>query len=58
MRLIDWKTLSKMQPYCRVHIGRLERDGKFPKRVRLGPHRVAWVEAEVVAKLEEWASQR
>lgn len=36
-------------PWSRMHIDRLERDGKFPKRVRLGPGTVGWVEAELAS---------
>lgn len=49
-KIIDWKTLAKMLPYSRQHILRLEKAGRFPKRVRIGQHRVGWVEAEI----EEW----
>lgn len=52
--LISWKVLSKMQPYCRQQIKRLEDEGKFPKRVTLGKHRVAWVLEEV----EQWIAQK
>lgn len=34
-------------PWSRMHIDRLEKNGKFPKRVRLGPGTVGWVEAEI-----------
>ena len=35
-------------PYHRVHIARLERAGKFPRRVRLNDAgRVAWVESRI-----------
>ena len=37
-----------------MHISRLERAGAFPKRVRLGPNSVAWVEKEV----QDWQEQR
>ncbi len=36
-------------PWCRMHIDRLERKGKFPKRVRLGPGTIGWVESEIAA---------
>jgi prophage regulatory protein len=38
-------------PYSRMHIDRLEKADNFPKRVRLGPMTVAWVEAEIDAHL-------
>ena len=33
--------------YSRTQIWRLERDGKFPKRVPIGEARIAWVESEI-----------
>ena len=41
-------------PYTPQHIARLEAAGQFPKRVRLGPNRVAWLLSEVDA----WVSER
>lgn len=38
----------------RIHLYRLERAGQFPKRVRLGPNSVGWLEEE----LEEWIRSR
>jgi prophage regulatory protein len=35
--------------YCRMHIDRLEKAGKFPKRVQIGQNSVAWLEHEVDA---------
>jgi prophage regulatory protein len=57
MRIIDWKILKTMVPYCRQHIARLEQVGKFPKRVRLGTgprSRCGWVLSEV----ETWIEAR
>ena len=51
MRFLSWKQLKDLVPYTRQHIGRLETQGRFPKRVRLGngPRgRVAWIEEEVL----------
>lgn len=58
MRLIGWKQLKEMQPYSRQHLTRLEKAGKFPQRVRLGPARVAWVFEEVEQHLQALADQR
>ena len=41
-------------PYSEGHIWRLEQAGKFPRRVRLGANRAAWVEAEI----NEWISAK
>lgn len=54
-RLVTKKELKTVCgiPYTPQHIGRLEAAGKFPKRVRLGPNRVAWLLSEVDAWLNE-----
>jgi prophage regulatory protein len=41
-------------PYSRAHLYRLEDQGEFPKRKRIGANRIAWKRAEV----EEWLSTR
>ena len=41
-------------PYSPQHIARLEAAGEFPKRIRLGQNRVAWLLKEV----EEWLDER
>ena len=54
MRIILWKELRSRIPYSRQHIARLEEQGKFPKRVRLGDGprgRVGWLESEIVGWL-------
>ncbi|MBL4748952.1 MAG: AlpA family phage regulatory protein [Magnetovibrio sp.] len=55
-RLVSKKELRSVCgiPYTPQHIARLEVSGKFPKRVQLGPNRVAWVLSEV----DEWIIQR
>jgi len=54
-------TLSQVQnrvPYSSTHIWRLERVGQFPKRIKLGPNRVGWLESEVNAWIEGKAFAR
>lgn len=58
MKIIGWKQLKEMQPYSRQHIGRLEKDGKWPKRVRLGNNRVGWILDEIEAHLQGLADRR
>ena len=41
-------------PYSRAHLYRLENQGEFPKRRRIGRNRIAWVRAEV----EQWLSDK
>ena len=44
--------------HSRVHRWRLERDGKFPKRVHLSPRRIGWLEHEIDAWLATRAAAR
>lgn len=53
-RIMRSQELSDVIPYSRAHIGRLEKEGKFPKRVQIGANRVGWVRAEV----EQWLNDR
>lgn len=57
-RLIDREELLAMVPYTIQHIYRREKAGTFPKRVRLGENRVAWVHSEVVAWIAARMAER
>jgi prophage regulatory protein len=46
--------VTKRIPYSQVHLRRMERQGQFPRRVRVGANRVGWVRAEV----EQWLKDR
>lgn len=52
--IISRKELGELVPYTMTHIARLERAGKFPKRLRLGAGRVGWLLIEV----ENWINAR
>ena len=54
MRLLSKRQLKEMVLYSPQHIARLEKAGKFPKRVQIGPNRVGWVASEV----EDWLQER
>jgi len=54
IRLLNTAELEDRVKYTRVHIWRLEQRNLFPKRVRLGAGRVAWLEDEV----DKWLRQR
>ena len=58
IRIIDWKTLRELVPLSRVHIGRLEKAGKFPKRVQISEARVGWIAAEIETYLQARAALR
>lgn len=55
-KLVSKKELKSVYgvPYSFVHIQRLEHAGAFPKRIKLGECRVAWLAEEV----EEWIAER
>ena len=53
-KLISKKVVRERVLYSYAHIARLEKAGKFPKRVQLGPCRVGWVESEI----EDWIKAR
>ena len=57
-QLIDKKELTKLVKYSPQHIARLEKAGQFPKRLRLGQNRVAWMLSEVETWIEERLAKR
>ena len=57
-RILTRRHLREMIPYTPQHIHRLEKAGKFPRRIQLGPNRVGWLAAEVDAWLNERIAQR
>lgn len=54
MRILSKRQLREVVLYSPQHVARLEAVGQFPKRVRLGPNRVGWVEEEIL----DWLQQR
>ena len=56
MRFLRFKDLRAVKgiPFSRMHVWRLEREGRFPRNVKIGVNTVAWVEAEIDA----WMSAR
>lgn len=57
-RILRFPQVKERVPYSRMHIDRLEKAGKFPKRIRLGDNAVGWFESEVDAWVEAKAAQR
>ena len=53
-RIISAKERRRLVPYSDMHIWRLERDGRFPRRIRLGARRVGWSLIEI----SEWIEAR
>jgi len=58
MCILSKKDLRQLVLYSAAHIDRLEKAGRFPKRVQLGPCRVGWVESEILAWLDERIKER
>uniref|UniRef100_UPI00404817C6 helix-turn-helix transcriptional regulator n=1 Tax=Yoonia sp. TaxID=2212373 RepID=UPI00404817C6 len=46
--------LTGLVPFSPNHLRRLEAQGDFPSRVRIGANRVAWLRDEV----EQWLTKR
>jgi prophage regulatory protein len=45
-------------PYSKPHLWRLERAGKFPKRVPIGASRYGYVESEIDAHVDALVAAR
>ncbi|MGE3227862.1 MAG: helix-turn-helix transcriptional regulator [Hyphomicrobium sp.] len=54
LQIISKKELLKLVPYSDQHILRLEKAGKFPKRIDLGENRVGWH----LVSIETWINSR
>lgn len=55
-RIITKKELRQLVPYTPQHILRLEKQGKFPKRIKIGARRVGWYLHVVMQWLDEKAA--
>lgn len=44
--------------FSRVHLARLEKDGVFPKRIRLGYTSIGWLTSELTAYMAKHAAAR
>ena len=53
-RIITKRELRLMVPFTAQHIWRLEKEGKFPKRIQIGARRVGWY----LSDIEGWLAQR
>lgn len=52
--LIVADEIAQRVPYSQNQLRRLEAQGSFPKRVRVGANRVAWVREEI----DNWIAER
>ena len=58
MRFISKKAAAEATSYHPVSIMRLVRAGKFPKPVAIGPGRIAFIDEEVDAWIDERVAER
>jgi prophage regulatory protein len=56
MRVISFEKLGSEKGirYSRQHIYNLEKMKRFPKRIRIGPNRIGWVESEI----DDWLKSK
>lgn len=54
MKILKFPEVNSMLGFCRSTLYRMEKAGRFPKRIRLGARSVGWNEEEVMA----WVSSR
>ena len=54
LRIITQKELRSLVPYTPQHILRLEKAGRFPRRIRLGQNRIGWR----LIDIEDWLKAR
>ena len=57
-RAIGWPEVSRKVPWTRQWLSHLEKQGKFPRRFRLGDKTVAWFEDEIDRWLDQRAARR
>ena len=57
-RLVGAAERRALVPYSDMHVSRLEKAGKFPRRVKLGPGRVAWRLSEIMTWIGEKEADR
>ena len=52
-KLLKAQAVADLTSISRSHPHRLARDGKFPKPIKIGENRSAWLESDV----QEWISE-
>jgi prophage regulatory protein len=59
MRFVRYEDLKLLGvPFSRVHVDRLQKAGKFPRKVKLSENTAAYVESEVLAWLAGRVAER
>jgi len=58
MKILRQRHVCEAVGYSPMHIWRLEKAGRFPRRVKLGPNSVGWVSTEIDAWIEARIAER
>ena len=58
MRILRQRQVIERVGYSPMHLWRLEKAGRFPRRVKLGPNSVGWVSTEIDAWIEARIAER
>lgn len=60
MRLLSFVELKSVKgiAYSKAHVHRLIRVGKFPRPIKLGENRNAWIESEIDSHIESKIMER
>ena len=58
MRILRQRQVIERVGYSPMHLWRLEKAGKFPQRLKLGPNSVGWVSTEIDAWIEARIAER
>lgn len=53
-RLLSLKQVKELIPFSTMQIYRLEKKDAFPKRIKIGTNRVAWLEEDI----QSWISSK
>ncbi|MEQ1718961.1 MAG: AlpA family phage regulatory protein [Hyphomicrobium sp.] len=56
-RIVTKKELRLLVPYSPQYILRLEKQGRFPRRIQIGPRRVGWRLSDIEAWIAERAAE-
>ena len=58
MRILRQRQVIERVGYSPMHLWRLEKAGRFPRRIKLGPNSVGWVSTEIDAWIEARIAER
>jgi prophage regulatory protein len=51
-RLLSLKQVREIIPFSPMQLYRLQKSGEFPRRIKIGKHRIAWRESDIQKWIE------